>query len=119
MYFIGNATRLENQGSWVRSRASPVFRMVLLSEDKLLTRTYCDETGGYVVLNVLSPRDLVFRPDLSDKTGPSTYYVFFSKSLTKVCVWWWWGGGGGGAFLLHHGGVFSYIGSPAPLEYIT
>ena len=96
MYFIGNATRLENQGSWVRSRASPVFRMVLLSEDKLLTRTYCDETGGYVVLNVLSPRDLVFRPDLSDKTGPSTYYVFFQRVSPRcVCVVV---GGGGGLF---------------------
>ena len=34
--------------------------------DKLLTRTYCDEAGDFVVPNVLSPRDLVFRPDLSD-----------------------------------------------------
>ena len=28
--------------------------------------TYCDEAGDYAVPNVLSPRDLVFRPDLSD-----------------------------------------------------
>ena len=32
--------------------------------DKLLTRTYRDETGDNNVPNVLSPRDLVFRPDL-------------------------------------------------------
>ena len=40
--------------------------MILLTEDKLLTRTYCDAAGGYVVPNVLSPMDLVFRPDFSD-----------------------------------------------------
>ena len=35
-------------------------------QDKLLTRTYCDEAGGYyAVSNVLSPRNLVFRDDLS------------------------------------------------------
>ena len=32
-----------------------------------------DETGDYVVSNVLSPRDLVFRPDNMDKTVPHTY----------------------------------------------
>ena len=32
--------------------------------DKLLTRTDCDAVGDYVVSNVLSPRDLVFRPDI-------------------------------------------------------
>ena len=35
-------------------------------QDNLLTRTYCGEAGDYVVPNVLSPRDLVFRPDISD-----------------------------------------------------
>ena len=35
-------------------------------QDKLLTRTYCNKAGDYVVPNMLSPRDLVFRPDLSD-----------------------------------------------------
>ena len=33
-------------------------------QDKLLTVTYCDEAEDYAV-PVLSPRDLVFRPDLS------------------------------------------------------
>ena len=33
-------------------------------QDKLLTWTDCDEAGDYVVPNVLSPRDLVFRPDI-------------------------------------------------------
>ena len=28
-----------------------------------LSRTDCDEAGDYVVSNVLSPRDLVSRPD--------------------------------------------------------
>ena len=35
--------------------------------DKLLTRTDCDEPGDYVVPNVLSPMDLVFRPDIGHK----------------------------------------------------
>ena len=30
------------------------------------TLTDCDEAGDYVVPNVLSPRDLVFRPDNMD-----------------------------------------------------
>ena len=32
------------------------------------TWTDCDEAGDYVVPNVLSPRDLVFRPDNMDET---------------------------------------------------
>ena len=34
------------------------------------TWTDCDEAGDYVVPNVLSPRDLVFRPDNMDETVP-------------------------------------------------
>ena len=34
-------------------------------QDKLMKRTFCDEAGDYAVPNVLSPRDLVFRPDIS------------------------------------------------------
>ena len=34
--------------------------------------TDCDEAGNYVVPNVLSPRDLVFRPDNMDETVPHT-----------------------------------------------
>ena len=33
-----------------------------------LTWTDCDEAGEYVVPNVLSPRDLVSRPDNMDET---------------------------------------------------
>ena len=36
------------------------------------TWTDCDEAGDYVVPNVLSPRDLVFRPDSIDETVPHT-----------------------------------------------
>ena len=32
----------------------------------------CFEAGDYVVPNVLSPRDLVFRPDNMDETVPHT-----------------------------------------------
>ena len=46
------------------------------------TWTNCDEAGDYVVPNVLSPRDLVSRPDIMDETVPHTntfveYYIFF------------------------------------------
>ena len=36
------------------------------------TWTDCDEAGDYVVPNVLSPRDLVSRPDNMDETLPHT-----------------------------------------------
>ena len=36
------------------------------------TWTNSDEAGDYVVPNVLSPRDLVFRPDNMDETVPHT-----------------------------------------------
>ena len=36
------------------------------------TWTDCDEAGEYVVPNVLSPRDLVSRPDNMDETVPHT-----------------------------------------------
>ena len=36
------------------------------------TWTDCDEAGDYVVPDVLSPRDLVFRPDNMDETVPHT-----------------------------------------------
>ena len=38
--------------------------------------TDCDEAGDYVVPNVLSPRDLVFRPDNMDETVPHTLSQF-------------------------------------------
>ena len=40
------------------------------------TWTDCDEAGDYVVPNVLSPRDLVSRPDIMDETVPHTIFVF-------------------------------------------
>ena len=39
------------------------------------TWTDCDEAGDYVVPNVLSPRDLVFRPDNMDETVPHTLWI--------------------------------------------
>ena len=38
--------------------------------DGRLTWTDCNEAGDYVVPNVFSPRDLVFRPDNMDETVP-------------------------------------------------
>ena len=40
------------------------------------TWTDCDEAGDYVVPNVLSPRDLVSRPDIMDETVPHTLVLF-------------------------------------------
>ena len=37
------------------------------------TWTDCDESGDNVVPNVLSPRDLVSRPDIIDETVPHTH----------------------------------------------
>ena len=36
--------------------------------DVRLTWTDCDEAGDYIVPNVLSPRDIVSRPDKMDET---------------------------------------------------
>ena len=49
--------------------------------DRRSTWTDCDEAGDYVVPNVLSPRDLVSRPDNMDETVPhtqseSTIYIY-------------------------------------------
>ena len=59
--------------------------------DGLLTWTDCDEAGDYVVPYVLSPRDLVFRPDNMNETvshTPSCRKVlasmYVSRSGTKV-----------------------------------
>ena len=43
------------------------------------TWTDCDETGDYAVPYVLSPRDLVSRPDNVDETVTQTYmdYLIF------------------------------------------
>ena len=49
--------------------------------DGQLTWTDCDEAGDYVVPNVLSPRDLVSRPDNMDETVPHTHFsinLFYS-----------------------------------------
>ena len=47
-------------------------------KDLRLTWTDCDETEDYVVPNVLSPRDLVFRPDIMDQTVKSSSDACFS-----------------------------------------
>ena len=47
--------------------------------DRRPTWTDCDEAGDYVVPNVLSPRDLVARPDNMDKTVQHTGSVFSEK----------------------------------------
>ena len=48
----------------------------------------CDEAGDYVVANVLSPRDLVSRPDNMDETVPhkQVYLIFILVPHTKFQV---------------------------------
>ena len=41
-----------------------------------LTWTDCDEAGDYVVPNVLSPRELVSRPDNMDETVLASQFMF-------------------------------------------
>ena len=48
------------------------------------TWTDCDEAGDYIVPNVLSPRDLVFRPDNMDETVPHTHVL--SKNKKKISI---------------------------------
>ena len=52
--------------------------------DGRLTRTNCDEAGDYVVPNVLSPRDLVSRPDNMDETVLSSCKTF--KLIIRLSV---------------------------------
>ena len=48
------------------------------------TWTDCEEAGDYLVPNVLSPRDLVFRPDNMDETVPHTFCKL--KALIRCCI---------------------------------
>ena len=48
------------------------------------TWTNCDEAGDYVVPNVLSSRDLVFRPDNMDETVPHI------PLQVEVDLRWWY-----------------------------
>ena len=58
-------------------------------QDKLLTRTDCDEAGDYTVPNVLSPRDLVFSPDVGQKLYHhhiGSLCLFISKVSSRIGV---------------------------------
>ena len=70
----GKGVGLRTKGSLVRTPAGAHFVVALskshLPVDGRLTWTDCDEAGDYVVPYVLSPRDLVFRPDNMDETVP-------------------------------------------------
>ena len=52
--------------------------------DVQLTWTDCDEAGDYVVPNVLSPRDIVSRPDNMDET------VLHTHNLTSLFIYFVW-----------------------------
>ena len=48
------------------------------------TWTDCDEAGDYIVPNVLSPRDLVFRPDNMDETVPHTHKIHEIDTIQSI-----------------------------------
>ena len=50
------------------------------------TWTDCDEAGDYDVPNVLSPRDLVSRPDIMDETVPHTHPRSQNPWKLTMCV---------------------------------
>ena len=51
------------------------------------TWTDCDEAGDYVVPNVLSPRDIVLRPDNMDETVPHTRIKTKTKQMYHTRVY--------------------------------
>ena len=51
--------------------------------DVRLTWADCDEAGDYVVPNVLSPTDLVSRPDNMDETVLHTSLVLWATCFMK------------------------------------
>ena len=50
------------------------------------TWTDCDQAGDYVVPNVLSPRDLVSRPDNMDETVPHSKHLLKYEFLTAAQI---------------------------------
>ena len=50
------------------------------------TWTDCDEAGDYVVPNVLSPRDLVFRPDNMDETVSHIRQMVHTKATGFIAL---------------------------------
>ena len=57
-------------------------------KDLRLIWTDCDEAEDYVLPNVLSPRDLVFRPDIMDETVNHHHQgsTVFSKMIMQKCT---------------------------------
>ena len=79
---MGSITGLSNPSVETINRGP-----MTIFQGKLLTRTYCDEAGDYAAPN-LSPRNLVFRPDLRTKTvtfmGRINYRLWGSKSSFSI-----------------------------------
>ena len=49
-----------------------------------LTWIDCDEAGDYVVPNVFSARDLVFRPDNMDENVSHTYTFLINQTSSRT-----------------------------------
>ena len=63
---------------------------MIIFQDKLLTRTDCDEAGDYVVPNVLSPRDLnskrIYSANGISRSFLSSHKCFF-KTYKNAFKW--------------------------------
>ena len=57
-----------------------------LNKSIQLTLTDCDEAGDYIVSHVLSPRDLVSRPDNMDEIVLSSLFTFFITSKQSLSI---------------------------------
>ena len=60
-------------------------RTLFLAYENTMTWTDGDEAEDYVVPNVLSPRDLVFRPDLMDETVTSSSSSSRTQCADQQC----------------------------------
>ena len=52
-------------------------------KDLRMTWTDCDEAEDYAVPNVLSPRDLVFRPDIMDE---NCNIIISRQNILKIVI---------------------------------
>ena len=57
-------------------------------QDKLLKNTGCDEAGDYVVSNVLSPNDLVFRHDINCTSSKELVKFLHHSEIKKFLFAW-------------------------------
>ena len=58
--------------------------LMIIFQDKLLTSANCDKAGDLIALNVLGPRDLVFRPEIGHELYH--YHTVLSNIFTERVI---------------------------------